>query len=91
MLGVCAYIGWFAYLVYYFWTHAIAILGHEETGTFDSDPGFATFVIKAIFWLIFVSQACTACCMTLGCCMVAIKGRDALPGAMGGDNDYRKY
>ena len=91
VLGVCTYLGWLLYIVYYFWSRAFAILSHEETGTFDNDPGFATFVIKAIFWLMFISQACTMCMTTLGCCMVAIKGRGAIPMGMGGDDGYNKY
>jgi hypothetical protein len=68
------------YLIWYFWSNAFRILDIEESGTFEDDPGFAAFVIKAIFWLTFVFQALAICMCSLTCCIVIVKGKDALPG-----------
>jgi hypothetical protein len=77
------------YLIWYFWSNALTILDIEEKGTFDSDPGFPAFVVKAIFWMTFVAQACGVCMCTLTCCLVIVKGKDALPMPGGGDDRYK--
>ena len=46
--------GLFVYSIYYFWKNALTILDIPADGVYEKDPGFATFIIKAIFYLTMV-------------------------------------